>query len=716
LTALLFIKEEEKMEKIYKYNLAGKELEVTFGKVAEQANGSCLVKYGDTIVLVTATMSSPREGMNFFPLMVDYEEKLYSVGKIPGGFIKREGRPSEKAVLTSRLIDRPLRPLFPDGMRNDVQIIAMVLSVEQDYSPEIASMIGSSLALTVSDIPFYGPTGSVSVGYIDDKYIINPTVEEKEKSELDLTVSGTENAIMMVEAGANEVSEDVMLDGILFAHEEIKNICKFIKDIRDEIGKEKSEVNYVLPDEEIKNEIVNEFSEKYEESNKIEDSDERSDRFKELEEKIKEIYKEKYPENESDIIDSIYSLKKEYVRKNILEESLRPDNRKTDEIRKISCEIGLLPRVHGSGLFTRGKTQVMTIATLGVTRDEQIIDGITEEENKRYMHHYNFPSYSVGETGPIRGPGRREIGHGALAEKALKPMIPSKEDFPYTIRLVSEVLSSNGSTSQASVCGSSLSLMDAGVPIKKPVAGIAMGLMKEGENVKVLTDIQGLEDFLGDMDFKVAGTKDGITAIQMDIKIDGINKEVLKKALEQARVGRLFILDKMNACINEPKDTLSEYAPKLITMQIDPEKIKDVIGSGGKTINKIIDEANVKIDIEDDGTVIIAAENHQDGEKAKSIIEKIVKDVEVGDIYLGKVVRIKPFGAFVEITDGKDGLLHISKISEKRIKKVEDVLSEGDEVLVKVIGIDDQGRISLSRKAAMDEKNKEKEESDSNEN
>jgi len=709
----LFIKEEEKMEKIYKYDLAGKELEVTFGKVAEQANGSCLVKYGDTIVLVTATMSSsPREGMNFFPLSVDYEEKLYSVGKIPGGFIKREGRPSEKAILTCRLIDRPIRPLFPEGMRNDVQIIINVLSVEQDYSPEIAGMIGSSLALTVSDIPFNGPTGSVSVGYIDGEYIINPNVEEKENSELELIVSGTEEAVMMVEAGANEVSEDVMLEGILYAQEEIKNICKFIKDIREEIGKEKAELEYALPDEDIKKEVIEEFSSKYNEANKTEDADERSEKFEEIEEEIKETYKEKYPDNASDIEDSIYSLKKEYVRKNILEESIRPDNRKTDEIRKITSEIGLLPRAHGSGLFTRGKTQVMTIATLGVTRDEQIIDGITEEENKRYMHHYNFPSFSVGETGPMRGPGRREIGHGALAEKALKPMIPSREEFPYTIRLVSEVLSSNGSTSQASVCGSSLSLMDAGVPIKKPVAGIAMGLMKQDENVKVLTDIQGLEDFLGDMDFKVAGTKDGITAIQMDIKINGINKSILKKALEQARIGRLFILDKMNACIDKPKETLSEYAPKLITMQISPDKIKDVIGSGGKTINRIIDETNVKIDIEDDGTVIIAAENQQDGEKAKSIIESIIKDVEVGDIYLGKVVRIKPFGAFVEITDGKDGLLHISKISEKRINKVEDVLSEGDEVLVKVIGIDDQGRVSLSRKAAIDEKEKEDENND----
>jgi polyribonucleotide nucleotidyltransferase len=709
----LFIKEEEKMEKIYKYDLAGRELEVTFGKVAEQANGSCLVKYGETIVLVTATMSSsPREGMNFFPLSVDYEEKLYSVGKIPGGFIKREGRPSEKAILTSRLIDRPLRPLFQDGIRNDVQIIVTVLSVEQDCSPEIAGMIGSSLALSVSDIPFNGPTGSVSVGYVDGEYVINPTIEEKEKSNLDLTVAGTEEAIMMVEAGGEEVSEDIMLDGILFAHEEIKNICKFIKEIQAEIGKEKVELELVLPEEDIKNEIVEEYSEDFSKANQIEDADERSEKFEEIEKEITEKYKEKYPDNGSDISDSIYALKKKYVRENILERSIRPDNRKTDEIRKITCEIGLLPRAHGSGLFTRGKTQVMTIATLGVTRDEQIIDGITEEENKRYMHHYNFPNYSVGETGPMRGPGRREIGHGALAEKALKPMIPSKEDFPYTIRLVSEVLSSNGSTSQASVCGSSMSLMDAGVPIKKPVAGIAMGLMKEGDNVKVLTDIQGLEDFLGDMDFKVAGTKDGITAVQMDIKIDGINKTILKQALEQARVGRLFILDKMNECIDKPKETLSDYAPKLITMQIHPDKIKDVIGSGGKTINKIIDETNVKIDIEDDGTVIIAAENQKDGEKAKSIIERIIKDVEVGDIYLGKVVRIKPFGAFVEITDGKDGLLHISKISDKRIKKVEDVLSEGDEVLVKVIGIDDKGRISLSRQAALEEKEKSKEDSE----
>src|SRR6056297_1829722 len=586
------------------------------------------------------------------------------------------------------------------------------LSIEQDCSPEIAGMIGSSLALTVSDIPFNGPTGSVSVGYVDGEYIINPTVEQKEKSSLDLIVAGTEEAIMMVEAGGEEVSEDVMLDGILFAHEEIKKICKFIKDIREEIGKEKIELKYFVPDEDIKKEIIEEYSNKYSKANEIEDADERSEKFVEIEEEITEKYLDKYPESGKDIEDSIYSMKKEFVRKNILEKSIRPDNRKTDEIRKITCETNLLPRAHGSGLFTRGKTQVMTIATLGVTRDEQIIDGITDEENKRYMHHYNFPNFSVGETGPMRGPGRREIGHGALAEKALKPMIPSKEEFPYTIRLVSEVLSSNGSTSQASVCGSSMALMDAVVPIKKAVAGIAMGLMKEGENVKVLTDIQGLEDFLGDMDFKVAGTKDGITAVQMDIKIDGINKPILKKALEQAKVGRLFILDKMNSCIDKPSEELSEYAPKLITMQIDPGKIKDVIGSGGKTINKIIDEANVKIDIEDDGTVIIAAENQTDGKKAKEMIERIIKDVEVGDINLGKVVRIKPFGAFVEITDGKDGLLHISKISDKRINKVEDVLSEGDEVLVKVIGIDDQGRVSLSRKAAIDEKEKEDENND----
>ncbi len=696
-------------EKVFKYMLAGRELKVTTGKIAELTNGSCLVQYGDTVIMANVTASKePRQGIDFFPLSVDFEEKLYSVGKIPGGFIKREGKPGEKAILTSRLIDRPLRPLFPKGYRNDVSVTVTVLSVDQDCSPEIAGMIGSSIALSISDIPFDGPTGAVNVGLINNEFIVNPNSKERETTDLNLTVSGTREAIMMVEAGANEITEAKMLEAILFAHEEIKKICDFINEIKAEVGKEKK-TDYVkfVCDEVIEQEIREYANPIINEAIIVEDKLERQDRIDNFKAQAKEIFLEKYPENESDIDDALYTIIKEKVRENILVRGIRPDNRKIDEIRKITCEVGLLPRTHGSAIFTRGQTQVLNVATLGVSSDEQTLDGISEETSKRYMHHYNFPSYSVGETRPSRGPGRREIGHGALAERALEPVIPPVEVFPYTIRLVSEVLSSNGSTSQASVCGSTLSLMDAGVPIKAPVAGVAMGLMKEGDNVVVLTDIQGMEDFLGDMDFKVAGTKDGITAIQMDIKVHGIDKNILTDALEKARVGRLFILDKMLACIDKPRAEVSKYAPKIISMNINPDKIRDVIGAGGKVINKIIEETGVKIDIEDDGSVLIAAENVEAAYKAKKIIEGIVKEIEVGEIMLGKVVRLAAFGAFVELTDNKDGLLHISQISDKRVAKVEDVLNVCDEILVKVIEIDNQGKIKLSRKDALKETEKE---------
>ncbi|MFA7411910.1 MAG: polyribonucleotide nucleotidyltransferase [Tissierellaceae bacterium] len=699
------------MEKIFQYDLAGKEINISIGKVAEQASGSCLVRYGDTVILATATASKePREGIDFFPLSVDYEEKLYSVGKIPGGFIKREGRPSEKAILTSRLIDRPLRPLFPDGYRNDVQVITTVLSVDQDYSPEIAAMIGSSIALSISDIPFDGPTGSVLVGLVDGKFIINPNSEEREKSDIHLIVAGTKDAIMMVEAGAKEIPEKLMLEGILFAHEEIRKLCEFIEEIADEIGKEKVEYMLFRADEKVAQEIVEYGREKMKVAINTVEKQERLDNIDRVGKEIKENFLEKYPDFEKDIDETIESMLKEEVRRLIIEDGIRPDNRKTDEIRPISTEVGLLPRAHGSGLFTRGQTQALTIATLGSIGDAQVIDGLGEEESKRYMHHYNFPPYSVGDTRPMRGPGRREIGHGALAERALEPVIPSEDDFPYTIRLVSEVLSSNGSSSQASVCGSTLALLDAGVPIKSSVAGIAMGLIKEDNKIAILSDIQGMEDHLGDMDFKVAGTEKGITAIQMDIKIAGIDKPILEDALEKARVGRLFILDKMAESISTPREELSPYAPIMYTININPDKIRDVIGPGGKMINKIIDETGVKIDIVDDsGKIFIVATSAEGGEKAIDMINKIVKEVEPGDIYLGKVTRIMNFGAFLEVLNGKEGLLHISNIAKERINKVEDVLSVGDEVLVKVIEIDKQGRINLSRKALLTEEPKSQE-------
>ncbi|MFY9482326.1 MAG: polyribonucleotide nucleotidyltransferase [Tissierellaceae bacterium] len=689
------------MERKFQLDLAGRELTITTGKVAEQANGACIVQYGDTVILVTATASKePREGIDFFPLSVDYEEKLYSVGKIPGGFIKREGRASEKAILTARLIDRPIRPLFPNGFRNDVQVIATVLSVDQDNSPEIASMIGSSIALSISDIPFSGPIGAVNVGLIDGKFIVNPNSEERETSQLDLTVAGTKDAIMMVEAGANVVAEETILEAIFFAHDEIKRICDFIEGITKEVGKDKLEFEVFVPDKELEEKIIEYGTESLIEAINTVEKQEREEKIDEVSNKIFEHFIEEYPDNEADIKEVIDSIIKKEVRRLILE-GIRPDNRKPDEIRPISCEVGILPRTHGSGLFTRGQTQVLTVTTLGASSDVQILDGLGEEESKRYMHHYNFPPYSVGETRPIRGPGRREIGHGALAERALEPVIPSVDEFPYTIRLVSEVLSSNGSSSQASVCGSTLSLLDAGVPIKASVAGIAMGLIKEEEKTVILADIQGMEDHLGDMDFKVAGTREGITAIQMDIKIAGIDREILKEALKKAREGRLFILSKMEEAIASPRPELSKYAPKIFTMNIDPDKIREVIGPGGKVINKIIDETGVKIDIDDDGRIDIAAENAESGNKAIKMIEDIVRDVEVGEVYMGKVVKITSFGAFLEVLNGKEGLLHISNISKERVKRVEDVLKVGDEVMVKVTDIDKQGRINLNRKVLL---------------
>ncbi|TJX16224.1 polyribonucleotide nucleotidyltransferase [Tissierella creatinini] len=696
------------MEKKFQYKLAGRDLTVTVEKVAEQASGSCLVQYGDTMVLATATASKqPREGIDFFPLSCDYEEKLYSVGKIPGGFIKREGRPSEKAILTSRLIDRPIRPLFPDGYRNDVQVITTVLSVDQDNSPEITAMIGSSIALSISSIPFNGPTGSVHMGSVDGKLIVNPTSEERDKSDINLTVSGTKDAIMMVEAGANIVSEKTMLDAILKAHEEIKKICDFIEGIVKECGKEKTEFAIFMPNSEINEKIRTYGTEKLISAVNTVMKQEREENITNVTNEIREKFLEEYPESPKDINEIIENIIKEEVRRLILEEGIRPDNRKMDEIRKITTDVGLLPRTHGSGLFTRGQTQVLTIATLGAKSDVQIIDGLGDDESKRYMHHYNFPPYSVGEARPMRGPGRREIGHGALAERALEPVIPSVEEFPYTIRLVSEVLSSNGSSSQASVCGSTLALLDAGVPIKAPVAGIAMGLIKTDDKVAILSDIQGLEDHLGDMDFKVAGTKDGITAIQMDIKISGIDEKILVEALEKARQGRLFILDKMTEVITEPRAELSQYAPKIYTMQVNPDKIRDIIGPGGKVINKIIDETGVKIDIDDDGKVLIAAVDAEGGRRAVELITNIVKEVEAGEIYLGKVTRVTTFGAFVDVLNGKEGLVHISQLARERVAKVEDVVKVGDEIMVKVMEIDNQGRINLSRKALLPEEPKE---------
>ena len=688
--------------RIFETEIAGRPFSVEIGEVAQLAKGSAMIRYGETSVLAIAAASKkPREGMDFFPLSVDYEEKQYAVGKIPGGFLKREGRPSEKAILNSRLIDRPIRPLFPKGFRNDVQVVTTVMSVEQDNAPEIAAMIGASIALSISDIPFDGPTGSVAVGLIDGEFILNPTEAQREVSDLSLTVAGTKDAIMMVEAGANEVSEETMLEAILFAHEEIKKIVAFQEEIVAAVGVEKKDYTLYLPTDELTAEVEAFVGRKMHEAVHTEDKTERLENIDAVKTEVVEHFGELYPEQLNDIDTILTALQKKEVRSLILVDRIRPDNRKMDEVRPITAKIDYIPRVHGSGLFTRGETQVLSIATLGVLRDAQVLDGLSNDTEKRYMHQYNFPGYSVGEARPMRSPGRREIGHGALAERALLPMIPPEEEFPYAIRVVSEVLSSNGSTSQASVCGSSLALMAAGVPLKKPVAGVAMGLIKEDEKLAILTDIQGMEDFLGDMDFKVAGTKDGITAIQMDIKIHGIDREILTQALEQARIGRMHILGIMNEEISEPRAELSPYAPGIMTMTINPDKSRDVIGSGGKVINKIIEETGVKIDIEDDGTIYIASEDGVAADKAKAIIEDIVKEVEVGEVYTGEVVRIMNFGAFVSLPGGKDGLIHISKLAKERVKSVEDVVKLGDVVTVKVVEIDDKGRINLSRKACL---------------
>ncbi|MBQ3864982.1 MAG: polyribonucleotide nucleotidyltransferase [Clostridia bacterium] len=686
--------------KIYTMELAGRPFSLEFGRYAEQANGACMARYGETAVLVAVTASAaPRPGIDFFPLGCDFEEKMYSVGKIPGGFIRREGRPTEKAILTSRLMDRPLRPLFPKTMRNDVNVVATAMSVDVDCAPELCAMIGSSAALSVSDIPFAGPTGTAIVGMIDGEYILNPTNEQKEKSVLNLTVSGTSDAALMVEAGANEITEDEMLGAILFAHENIKKVVAFINQIVAEIGKPKADFPMLEIDPEVGAAVREYAKDKVEWIFDTFDRTERQNREDQVKEETLEHFAEIYPDNARDIGDELYQMGKSVMRRKILEDGVRPDGRSLTEIRPIWCDVGMLKRAHGSAVFTRGQTQVLTAVTLGTISEAQTLDSISPEDSKRYMHHYNMPPYSTGEARNLRSPGRREIGHGALGERALEPVIPSEEEFPYAIRLVSEVLSSNGSTSQASVCGSTLALMDAGVPIKRPVAGVAMGLIKDADSgkVAVLTDIQGLEDFLGDMDFKVAGTTKGITAIQMDIKIKGIDEPILRQALKQAHEGRLFILDKMLQTLSEPRPELSKYAPKIITFSINPEKIREVIGSGGKVINKIVADTGVKIDLEDDGRVFIATPDAEAAARARAIIEGIVAEIEVGQEYLGTVVRIMDFGAFVELVPGKDGMVHISKLARERVEKVEDVVKIGDKIPVKVAEIDSKGRVNLIR-------------------
>lgn len=696
------------MEKIFQFEFAGRPLIVETGKLAQLANGSALIRYGDTVVMCTATMSAkPREGIDFFPLSVDYEEKLYSVGKIPGSFQKREGKPSEKAILTSRVIDRPIRPLFPKDLRNDVTVISTVMSVDQDNQPEFAAMFGSAVSIGISNIPFNGPIASVIVGMVDGEFVLNPNAEQREKSILNLTVAGTKEKVVMIEAGAKEVNDDDMYNAILFGHEHVKTLCGFIDQIVSEIGKEKIPYESHQVNEEIYNDIKENFTDALKKALDTDDKKVRDEALAVVYAEFAEKFGEKYPEMEDDISEAFEKYQKYIVRRWILDEGKRVDGRKIDQIRPLASEVGILPRVHGSGLFTRGQTQVLTAATLGALGDVQKLDGIDDDEMKRYMHHYNFPSYSVGETRPSRGPGRREIGHGALAERALEPVIPSEDEFPYAIRLVSEVLSSNGSTSQGSICGSTLALMDAGVPIKAPVAGISVGLVSEEDRFITMLDIQGLEDFYGDMDFKVAGTKKGITAIQVDIKTDGLSNEVIREALDKTRVARYYILDEvMLKAIAKPREQLSPYAPKVLMTMIDTEKIRDVIGPGGKVIQKIIADTGVKIDVSEDGRVCILTTDQEMGEKALSIIEGIVKEPEVGEIYTGKVTRLMNFGAFVEFLPGKEGLVHISKLDTKRVEKVEDIVNVGDEILVKLIEIDKQGRINLSRKDAIMQTNK----------
>ncbi|QGH34582.1 polyribonucleotide nucleotidyltransferase [Gracilibacillus salitolerans] len=692
---------EEK--KVFSTEIAGQPFRVEIGELAKQANGACMVHYGDTAVLATATASKEPKDLPFFPLTVNYEERLYAVGKIPGGFIKREGRPSEKAVLTSRLIDRPIRPLFPDGFRNEVQVISTVMSVDQNLPSEIAAMIGSSIALSVSDIPFGGPIAGVVVGRVDGNFVINPTLEEREKSDIDLTVAGTKDAINMVEAGANEVPEEIMLEAIMFGHEEIRRLIAFQEQIIEALQVEKMEIKLFEANDSIVEEVETKAKDRLVDAIQVQEKHAREEAIEQVKSEVKAEYEE--ADAEADTLKQVATvldkIVKEEVRRLITKEKIRPDGRKIDEIRSLSSRIGVLPRTHGSGLFTRGQTQALSVCTLGALGDVQILDGLDAEESKRFMHHYNFPSFSVGETGPIRGPGRREIGHGALGERALEKVIPDEKEFPYTIRLVSEVLESNGSTSQASICASTLAMMDAGVPIKAPVAGIAMGLVKSGEDYSILSDIQGMEDFLGDMDFKVAGTEKGVTALQMDIKIEGLSREILEEALTQAKKGRMHILSHMLETIQEPKHELSDYAPKILTMDIKPDKIRDVIGPSGKQINQIIEETGVKIDIEQDGHVFISSIDSEMNKKAQKLIEDIVREVEVGQMYLGTVKRIEKFGAFVELFKGKEGLVHISELAEERIGKVEDVVSIGDQIMVKVKEIDRQGRINLSRKAVL---------------
>ena len=690
--------------KTFKTTFAGRELVVETGKTCVLSNGSCWVHYGETVVMANVTASpKPREGVDFFPLSVDYEERMYSVGKIPGSFTKREGKPSEKAILTSRMVDRPIRPLFPKDMRNDVSVVMTVLAVDPDCSPEITGMIATSIALSISDIPWNGPIAGISVGLVDGEIVLNPTLEQRAKTDLNLTVAGSAEKIVMIEAGANQVPDDTMLEAILKGHEEIKKIVAFISDIQSQIGKKKFEFESQEVDHEMFEAIEEFAADRVKFALDTNDKNIREERLQPIKDDIHAKFDEAYPEKEAMIDECIYKLQKKIVR-NWLYEGKRVDGRGIDEIRPLAAEVGLLPRVHGSGLFTRGQTQVLTIATLGPVSDAQRIDGLDEEESKRYMHHYNFPSYSVGETKPSRGPGRREIGHGALAERALEPVIPSVEEFPYALRLVSEVLSSNGSTSQGSICGSTLALMDAGVPIKAPVAGISCGLITKPDSDEFMTmvDIQGLEDFFGDMDFKVGGTHKGITAIQVDIKVDGLTPAIIKEAFEKTRKARLYILDEiMLKAIPESRQTVNKYAPKMLQTKIDVEKIRDVIGQGGKVIQKITAECDVKIDINEDGSVFISGVDLDNCNKALSIVRTIADGPEIGGIYKGKVVRLMSFGAFVEIAPGKDGLVHISKLDKARVEKVEDVVSIGDEILVKVVEIDKQGRINLSRKDAL---------------
>ncbi|QDX94947.1 polyribonucleotide nucleotidyltransferase [Brevibacillus laterosporus] len=695
----------EQQYRTFDFDLAGRKLTLEFGKVAKQAHGSVLVRYGDTTILSAVTVSKEPKDLDFFPLTVNYEERLYAVGKIPGGFIKREGRPSERAILASRLIDRPIRPLFLEGFRNDVQVVNTVLSVDQDCSTEIAAMIGTSAALSTSEIPFNGPIAGVIVGRVDGKLIINPTIAEQEKSDIHLVVAGTMDAINMVEAGAKEVPEEIMLEAIMFGHDCIKKIVAFQNEIVAEIGKQKMEVKLHNVDEEI-DQAVRAFADaSLREAVRVEEKHARAEAIDTVKAQTQAHFAEVYPEGAGEISEILYNMVKEEVRRLITHEKVRPDGRGLTEIRPLSSEVGILPRTHGSGLFTRGQTQALSVCTLGALGDVQILDGLGLEETKRFMHHYNFPPYSVGEARPLRPPGRREIGHGALGERAIEPIIPNEVEFPYTIRLVSEVIESNGSTSQASICGSVLALMDAGVPIKAPVAGIAMGLIMDtnGEQFSILTDIQGMEDHLGDMDFKVAGTAEGVTALQMDIKIEGINREILEQALTQAKEGRMHILESMLATINGPRDHLSPYAPKIMTMSINPDKIRDVIGPQGRIINKIIEETGVKIDIEQDGRIFIASTNAEANLRAKQIIEDLVREVEVGQTYLGTVKRVEKYGAFIELFAGKEGLCHISQLAEERVAKTEDVVAVGDKILVKVTEIDDQGRVNISRKAVLKE-------------